>query len=184
MRKTIICSTIFLSFATSTAVSAFEHRDGTYFCSVKFAGGIAYDEATKQWAGAKFRPSGNFFVRLRYVKTRTENAGQPWSYDLDDYLVFITKEGEEFRFLMGGCYGDNLKRPGLDQYGFLSCSSGGQDYKFNFKNNRFIQIYTVGYVNGLDNNNDTPSISGGVCTKVSGGQDDKLLDLLQRREAE
>jgi hypothetical protein len=38
------------------------------------------------------------------------------------------------------------------------------EYKFNFVNHRFIQIYKGGYINGANGNNDTPKISGGVCT--------------------
>jgi hypothetical protein len=35
-------------------------RDGTYYCTVKFSGGVAYNNALKQWEGAVFKPSGNF----------------------------------------------------------------------------------------------------------------------------
>jgi hypothetical protein len=171
-------------FAFSSAAFGLENKDGTYFCTVKFGGGIAYDRTMKRWKGTSFRPSGNFFVRLRYLKTRTMHAGEPYSYKLDDYLVFLNKEGEEFSVLKGGCYDNHhgeLQDPGMDEYGFLSCSAGLTDYQFNFKTNRFIAIYTVGYVGGQDVDSDTPSISGGVCSKISGGQgDEKLLDLLQQ----
>jgi len=134
-----------LAVITSTAAAGFEHRDGTYFCSYKFGGGIAYDEVSKQWVGTRFKPKGNFFVRLRYLKSRTEYAGQPGSYDIDDYLVFITDEGKEFSIVQGGCHTHDgkLNSPGLDEYGYLSCSEGLEDYKFNFKNNRFLRVYAI-----------------------------------------
>jgi len=150
----------------SSAATGFERRDGTYFCSTQFAGRVAYEPALKRWMGAKFRPSGNFFVRLRYLRTRTEHVGDFASYDLDDYMVFITKEGEEFNALMGGgCFregGDKPTDPSIDQYGYLSCKSGFSEYKFNYKNNRFLRFYTIGYVNGQDDDGDTPARGGPI----------------------
>ena len=41
------------------------------------------------------------------------------------------------------------------------------NYKFNFsKAGRFVEAYLMGYINGLDTNDDTPMLSGGACTKI------------------
>jgi len=39
-------------------------------------------------------------------------------------------------------------------------------YVFNPFTNRFFHIYTAGYISGLDNNDDTPYMAGGTCTKI------------------
>ena len=39
-------------------------------------------------------------------------------------------------------------------------------YQFNLTNNRFLSIYDFGYIDGRDNNDETPSVSGGTCTKI------------------
>jgi hypothetical protein len=39
-------------------------------------------------------------------------------------------------------------------------------YQFNLMNNRFTSYYLQGYVDGVDNNNNAPAVSGGTCTKI------------------
>ena len=136
----------------SMAFSA-ERRVGAYYCTVKFAGGIAYNNTLVQWEGTIFRPEGNFVMKL---------AG---TTDRDEYDVTITDEGEQTT--RSSCLAD-AKPPSIDQFAFMSCSraNGIYEYKFNFDNTRFIRIYKAGYTNGVDNNTDTPAISGGFCTKI------------------
>jgi hypothetical protein len=38
------------------------------------------------------------------------------------------------------------------------------EYKFNFINHRFIEIYKGGYIDGADDKNDIAKVSGGLCT--------------------
>jgi hypothetical protein len=40
------------------------------------------------------------------------------------------------------------------------------DYQFNLRTNRFLGAYLEGYVDGKDNNDDTPFVSGGTCSKI------------------
>ena len=40
------------------------------------------------------------------------------------------------------------------------------EYKFNLKNNRFLRAYLAGCVNGMNENSDTPYVSGGTCIKT------------------
>ena len=40
------------------------------------------------------------------------------------------------------------------------------EYKFNLKNNRFLRAYLAGYVNGMNENSDTPYVSDGTCIKT------------------
>jgi hypothetical protein len=40
------------------------------------------------------------------------------------------------------------------------------EYKFNLKNYRFLRAYLAGYVNGMNENSDTPYVSGGTCIKT------------------
>jgi hypothetical protein len=125
-----------------------------------FATGIAYNEALKQWEGGTFKPEGNFVMKLGFLQ-----ATKVGTYDRDEYDVTITQEGDA---ITTSCLGLDAKLPSIDRFAFMRCSrlNGIYEYKFNFDNHRFIQIYTSGYTNGADNNNDTPAISGGLCTKI------------------
>ena len=159
VRAVLFCWTVLLA-ASSNALGC-ERRDGAYYCTVQFSGGIAYNESLKRWQGTSFQPSGNFVVRLKYLKSRTVNVTDKFSYDIDDYDVYITDEGANIPIR---CLHDG-KDPAIDQYGYLHCGAI-TNYEFNFKNNRFLEVYEVGYVNGVDKNGDTPSVSGGTCTKI------------------
>jgi hypothetical protein len=48
----------------------------------------------------------------------------------------------------------------------VACSGARENYIFNFQNNRFLQGFMHGYVNGKDDNRNMPSMSGGTCTRI------------------
>jgi hypothetical protein len=156
VKKVVWC--LWLVLAMPSMVSGLERRDGGYYCTVKFAGGIAYNG--KEWQGAVFKPSGNFVMKLSFRETIKD-------LDRDAYDVAITDEGtSEPEYCLVNAAPP--RPPSIDKTGVLSCAIHGiQEYKFNFGNHRFIEVYTAGYTNGADNNKDTPSISGGLCTKIS-----------------
>jgi len=81
--------------------------------------------------------------------------------DRDEYDVTITEEGDA----SVSCLESREKLPSINKYGFLECSRMGLiEYKFNFINHRFIEIYKGGYINGANDDNDSPKLSGGLCT--------------------
>lgn len=42
-----------------------------------------------------------------------------------------------------------------------------EQYVFNLKTNRFLEIYAAGFIDGIkDNDSATPLIAGGTCTKI------------------
>ena len=43
------------------------------------------------------------------------------------------------------------------------CLGVRHDYRFNLENNRFLLF---GYFDGADNNENTPAVTGGTCTKI------------------
>ena len=48
----------------------------------------------------------------------------------------------------------------------FSCNAYNHEYQFNLKAHRYLAAYLVGYVDGEDVNDDTPSVTAGVCTKI------------------
>jgi hypothetical protein len=139
-----------------------ERRDGAYYCTEKFSGGVRYDNTLNQWQGALFKPGENFVVKLSQTKPPPEEQDDADARDRY-YLVTITVEGRS----SNGCVVNYLKPPFIDTEGLLRCEvvSGLRIYIFNFDNHRFIKIYTAGYVDG--SNNDSPNVAGGLCTKIS-----------------
>ena len=95
MKKIIWCLWLFL--AMPSMAFGLQRRDGTYYCTVKFAGGLEYDQSLKEWQGAILKPSRNFVMKLTFRQTvkgpdRDEyDKGQ--TEDRDEYDVTINEEG-------------------------------------------------------------------------------------------
>jgi hypothetical protein len=158
----------FLLFnAIAVCSSSAQSNSASYFCVVEFAGGLAYNETLRRWDAARFRPEGKFVLRMQLLKSRTIKTFSEKEEVVHDYMVTITKSGANSAI---PCTSDSPQsRPAVtvDSYGWLTCSSSLTDYKFNLKTNRFISAYLIGYADGRDTNSDTPSISGGTCTKIN-----------------
>jgi hypothetical protein len=181
MNKIVWCLCFVLAM-TSMAFGG-QKRDGTYNCTVKYAGGLEYNNALKEWQGAILKPSRNFVMKLTFrqaVKVQDHdenNKGQ--TEDHDEYDVAITEEGDA----SVSCLESRDKLPSINKYGFLECSRMGLiDYKFNFINHRFIEIYKGGYINGANDNSDSPKLSGGLCTLAQSGDAPKPSKVSLRRK--
>jgi hypothetical protein len=129
-------------------------KEGSYSCTAESSGGIFYNDRTKKWEGTGFRAQSKFTLRLKYA--RTTAAG-------DEYAVTITPGGRNDP-LPCASYRSQLAQ--IDDLGFLACRTDFFNYKFNLKAGRFVEAYLMGYTNGQDTNDDTPLVSGGVCTKT------------------
>jgi hypothetical protein len=139
-----------------------QEHDGSYYCVTEFVGGVAYDETLKKWDSTRFRPHEKFVVHFKYAGPHM--VGDQ-SYT-DDYFVTVTPSGsgktescknykgeEKVEFTRGVGRGDCEARLGR--------------YTFGLRYNRFLKTFEFGgYAIGMDQNTDTPSISGGTCTKI------------------
>jgi hypothetical protein len=141
--------------ASSVAIShAQESIDGTYSCAAESSGGIFYNDRTKKWDGTRFRPFSKFVLKLKYARTAAQG---------DEYAATVTSgSGSE-----SSCTSNRTQLVQVDKLGVLACRTEFYSYKFNLKSGRFIEVYLMGYVGGLDTNDDTPMVSGGGCTKTS-----------------
>jgi hypothetical protein len=160
VKKVALC--LSLALAMPSNGMSMERRDGAYYCTGKFSGGVVYDNTTKEWHGAIFKANENFVLKLSQTKPPPED--QDPNYRDRYYLVTIAVEGHR----SNGCFLADGKPPFIDDYdAVLRCDVPGglHRYLFNFDNHRFITIYTAGYVDG--SNNDTPNVAGGLCTKIS-----------------
>jgi len=174
VKKVVWC--LLLVLAMPSMALGLEKRDGAYYCTTKFGGGIAYDETLKQWKGATFKPGQSFVMKLTFRDTVKAQDRFGVAHEYDEYDVGITDEGSSSAI---PCLAFNGKPPSLthdpplflrDETKVLRCGVLGgyrTQYEFNVGNHRFLKIYTGQYADGGDENSDTPSISGGLCTKIS-----------------
>ena len=165
MKKVALC---LLVLAMPSMALGLERRDGAYYCAEKFSGGVSYNKTLQDWKGTSFAPGKGFVVKLSFRETVKNTLGT----DEDAYDVTITEEGTSpARF--NGCVVParpplEPQSPLIDEFALLNCTdeAGLTVYKFNFRTHRFLKIYTAGYLFG-DHDDDTPAISGGLCTKLS-----------------
>jgi hypothetical protein len=154
-----------LIFLLPIRLSSATGKDGSYFCASEVEGGLTYDSTLKRWRATSFNPKTKFVLKLEFVK-----ALQDGSQTIESYRVTITRAGtKDARPCYAQTYSLQPSFPGevtaYADYSEFSCSTIYRSYKINMKQNRFLEIYEQGYVGG-DNNDDTPIIAAGTCTRT------------------
>jgi hypothetical protein len=148
--------------------SNLEPKDASFACDVKFAGGIAVNEMSKRWDSAQFLPVPirRFVLNLQFVSIDFRKDGRGEDEPVLSFRVAIAGERNGYPhapWFPGECKANINVRPDAP---WFTCSSGVSNYSVNLGLGRFIASYMAGYVNGSDNNDDMPSISGGICYKL------------------
>ena len=159
---------IVLLLLSGAAAQAQSSDDSSYFCEPQFAGGLAYNEQRKVWESAKFIPGNKFVLKLKFVAKNMEKNVEGRELSVARYIVSITFAGEN-----GGRSCLDWSDPAAGGWnialldGYIACDGPRLTrYKFNLQSNRFLTSYLQGYISGKDNNNDTPSVAGGLCTRI------------------
>jgi hypothetical protein len=138
-----------------------QSRDASYFCSAEVAGGLAFDTVNNRWIGTSFVPSEKFVLKMQYEASKTDEVfHEPTDY----YKVEVTEYGKKYPLpciSQSGAADVSVATGGL-----LICETVVQQLQFNPANLRFARYYEAGFTNGKDNNDDTPAISAGTCTKI------------------
>jgi len=161
----LLSAPMFLMSAVS--VKAIEPKDVSYFCVAEAAGGLSFSAPQKKWVGTVFKVTEKFVLRLKYIDAKFGTG--KWDKDelYTNFEVALTPAGtnSESRCLQLGS-GDK-KSVSVSQYDSFTCSASIEEYYFNLKTNRYLNVYPFGYVDGTDSNENTPSVTGGVCTKIN-----------------
>ena len=133
-----------------------QSKDGAYYCVVEMSAGLAFDGA--KWSAAALRVDQKFVLRMKYGGSRIEEGKQ-----VSDYDITITDAGTDFD---RPCSSNQKMVTIHDDDGGFRCGTITEDFVVNIKTLRFLRIYPLGYVSGQDNNDNTPSVSGGTCTTI------------------
>jgi hypothetical protein len=167
-------------FLLSSLANA-QYKNGSYYCVVEWIGGGWYDARTKHWEGSKFNPNSDsdvskFILKVTFNGRHTEQVKEPLGdikqEQFDDYNVTI--KGSDSSIPLDCRAGFDKGLVWYNRSKVISTRSGYNilrcnivyDYVFNLNTNRFLQISTNGFISRRDNNEDTPSINGGTCTKI------------------
>jgi len=164
--RTAYLTALPLLLACATAEAQIASKDASYSCVPEFAGGVRYDEQMRKWEGSTFKLQAMFVMRMKHLRSikRKDFRGKEEPAQIFD--VTITKAGSNTAL---PCY--NWQVPsrtvvlgGIDMS--FECFGALRDHHFNLKSNRFLFSFMVGYLDGAGNNQDTPGVIGGTCTKL------------------
>ncbi len=136
--------------------SAIELKNASYFCNVEFVGGLRFNKSLKQWESAEFQPHRKFVLKLEFVAKRIQKNFQGEDEPVADFKVTLTEGGTND---VSPCFSKDYGMTVLmGTYNYLDCVSSSLEHQFNLKTNRFLAYYKYGYLDGEDNNDDTPRI--------------------------
>lgn len=172
MNKYVASALLFLQLLMPTTLVAQNEKDysGTYLCISDTAGGIRFDDVSKKWVSAKFT-SGD-----RYILTTTSSGlvkDEVFQQPTMTYHVTWEPHGANYDAFMKGCWtqADQLKK--INPYmsfggnGSITCNLAGGELKINLQKLRYLQSYTFGFVDGIDDGGNTPLVEIGNCTKIN-----------------
>jgi len=150
-------------------------EDASYFCIREMAAGLTYNSSLKKWAGVQLGSEGSFskfILRMRFLKERVQRNVLDEEEDVSDYEVTITEAETNYGFPCRSAGAGVITRivTVVGDDGNLDCSARAYSFTFNIENNRFISVFLHGYVDGIDNNENSPMVSGGTCTKIDHGR--------------
>lgn len=110
-----------------------------YLCVSHAAGGVNYDSAVRNWTPAKFKNDD-----AKYLIVQKNNK---WA---------MKTFGNNFDFDCGS----------MNEYNILRCEPFYGEFIFNKKTKRYMKTYTAGFIDGRDNNENTPLIEVGYCSPL------------------
>jgi len=136
-------------------------KDASYYCTSQLSAGLVFDLQTKQWKHAFLKPDKAFVLRLHYL------GDKPDWVDVQRYSVTITLQGSNDGQT---CVSEDRNAGKGEVNAYLNkdieCWTTFGLYKFNLVNNRFLNFYPHGYIEGNDDGKDTPSVDAGTCTLI------------------
>jgi len=109
-----------------------------YLCIPKSATGYSYIQVTNSWEMTSFSVGNDKYL--------LKNKSKSWNWD---------RFGESNSF-------STCKEIGSQ----ISCARLGGDVIFDKKTLRYLRTYIAGYVDGVNNNNNTPLIEIGTCSPL------------------
>jgi hypothetical protein len=111
----------------------------SYLCISEASGGVAYNSNQNKWEGTKFK---------------TEN----------EKIILIKKNSQWKLKEFGHSFENDCSE--MSEYGILRCQISFGEFIFNSKTKRYLESYILGYIDGKDNNKNTPSVTIGKCSPL------------------
>jgi hypothetical protein len=115
----------------------------SYICVADSATGFAFNKTSKKWK------STFFTTENKYIISKSKKAKYQWS---------VKEVGESY--IYSSCKND------FNSGGYIFCIGIGNTFTMNKNTFRFIMTYRLGYLDGIDNDDNTPHIEIGKCSPI------------------
>lgn len=143
---------------------------GTYFCTADAVGGVRYNEIAGDWVSTKFEAVSKYILN---ISNNSEILDEFNGKVRMTYFIEFSEHGSGSDLVSVYCRtkSDQLRSINplanfISQSGF-TCNAGGGDLIVDFDTLRFLKSYTWGYVDGVDDNSNTPHIEIGTCSRIN-----------------
>lgn len=140
----LLGTVVFISVQLCGSVLFAEER---YLCTSKATGGVAYSDVTREWEGTKFINNTQAFII-----TDTYGGGG-----------FVPKSSF-YIITVGNDFASGYCEEGFGASDILRCNRFGPFY-LNRRTLRFMDFYAFGYIDGVDDGANTPSVAIGECAR-------------------
>jgi hypothetical protein len=120
-------------------LSTNSYAQESYLCVSEASGGVAYEKNINKWKGTVFRTKNE--------KILITSKNNKWVMRKFESTIEV-----------------DCNAP--SNYGVMRCSDIFGTLIFNMVTRRYLSSYLAGYTDGSDNNDNTPNIEIGVCTKL------------------
>ena len=169
----ILSGFLVLQLWSSTAEAQEDHPyfdssgkySGTYLCVAAASGGVRYDENVEEWRGVSFKADNKVILSLTF-----EGHGIVESFAGRVRVAYYSSNAGNVGSELDICNGENydvLRRVMIFKNGSFQCRrTPFMFYNFDLGSLRFMEVYTYGYIGGADDNDDTPFIAIGECSKI------------------
>ena len=162
---------VFVGSVVAGNAEEFDNYEGSYFCVTDAVGGVSFDETLNTWVSTRFSPNSRYVVNISEHSETTDWLGELRTV----YTVNVSEHGvSESDALSNLCStsNDTLRSYNtlthfISETGAFSCNRFGGEWYMNLENERFMSTYTWGYVDGIDNNSNTPAIQIGTCSRIN-----------------
>jgi hypothetical protein len=144
---------------------------GTYFCTADAVGGVRYNEFTGDWVGGEFTAGNIYILNIRNNREIIDEFNGKLRMT---YFIEFSEQGAGSDILANSCNTKSNQLRSINPLasfisdsGHFSCDLIGGDLAVDLGTLRFLKSYTWGYVDGVDNNRNTPLIMVGTCSRVN-----------------
>jgi hypothetical protein len=127
-----------------------EEAEIRLLCKPTASGGVFFNETTKAWEGTVFLPGEDGFILTNSFKGPNADRYEGFAF----HAIPVGMNNAT-----GGCETE------ANSSGRLTCFYSGQHLYVNLQTNRYLELYPHGYIDGEDNNDNTPFAKIGTCTR-------------------